>query len=54
MTERRRIPGDPRLGFHRDDLEGEACLDCGAPADVAVEEADGLAHYCRDHHEEDR
>lgn len=49
MTEHRRIPGDPRLGFSADDLAGELCLDCGKPAELSVDDADGTAHYCHDH-----
>lgn len=51
MTEHRRIPGDPRLGFHVDDLEGETCIDCGEQATEVVEDEDGLTHYCAEHGE---
>lgn len=46
MTERRRIKGDPRLGFHVNELEGEVCVECGRQAEFAVESPTGLVHYC--------
>jgi hypothetical protein len=54
VTEHRRIKGDPRLGFIRadDELDGEECVECGAPATEAVAELgrDGWehVHYCDD------
>lgn len=49
MTERRRIQGDPTLGFAPNGLEGERCIECGAPATMAVEGINGLVHYCNEH-----
>ena len=50
MTEKNRTKGDPRLGFASyDDLEGEQCIECGEQATIAVEDYDGLTHYCDEH-----
>lgn len=49
MTETRRVKGDPRLGFYRDELEGETCIECRAQATIAYHDNDGLCFYCDAH-----